>query len=1220
MEKIPKKAMPKPGRRRNGRYRKVRLFAYGIFLMLCIIVIPAILIPPWLASRGVEINAISGISLGKTIVIKKLSLSINKTLLTIEKLTLEHFVDDESPIADSSWRLFSPNLTIRLAPEIQAALAQQNLSFGPITLKDTAFVLTDLTQPYVFSAQAETADMLLTINGDNEVPQHLEGVSLVLTTSPYVALTGMVNQANLTLIHPHDIRHYPYPLVLQQGHFSLNWQPFKTPLTVHLAKVLPGWETVDADVLQSGSDISVMMNLQQPTTSIQILADKLMLAPPKQLPEFIKPPEQVHEGLHLGQLISGLSQLPLQTLKVNQLTYGSLILDARLDLETPRYLMNEPAHKATFQLNGKALAPDPYDLGIQIKHTGPNDAHLTGEMTSPEGHRLSCQGDISFISPLPKSLFCEANVKQTAALTKKLKLFDLPDATLDQPITLSAVQTDLQLRKKIPPASDQDPDNTPDENPSDPIQSNRSGIQLFREVEKASYRLSLTLPKAIRVNLGALALKHSLLTKVRQKPLQSLLLNTDGRLLFDVNYQSDTLSLSLAPQNESLSFSNTEFGHKLDLVFDQLICAVTLRTQGESSKPLHTTTSLVSSAIRETPISPTQQKQPHQPSQLSQPGTLQCHSISQLAAEIKALYPTEDVTVENVTFKSTLESRWSDNALTMVLKQPTLQAKHILLPRKQVWLENQLDNVVAQADALTLSQRFRDDETQQLTLSSAETSPLTVSARWIGQQIIAEDTASNASEVSGSGTSDNLTNATTSTIFTKPSQRQQRRKPDDKSQLPVQKYDGEFNAEFNAVQLAYRPKGTHPSKPKGQPRGSNAKSTLRADDQKPVSLTSQYKAGITLSQNGQRLPMIRSEGNVSFVPDTVNISANLLNGRHAELARFLIQHDFPTHNTDITLQRHSIHFSPKLTLKKHYLPGLPIDYDLHSGTLSFDAHFSNHAHLNNRSRPPKRAQAHQWQGQFGLYASELGGYVGNTHFADLSVSLLAELTPNGFRSLQPISLHASYLNMGVLLENLYAVFELDTEKSFYRLDRANANTLGGSVSTHQITSNSLKTIPAIPILIHGIRLNQLIDAVDGKDIVMTGILDGTLPLSFSNGKPVIEHGKLHARYPGGVLKYKEGSNIDRNVENAGENSLLVVSKILKNYNYHNLTILLDYSKEGNLDVSAMFKGHNPDVLSGQPVNLNLNIQENIPALLKTLSVINSSKLESLFLKQIGVDN
>ncbi|WP_340643642.1 intermembrane phospholipid transport protein YdbH family protein [Photobacterium ganghwense] len=96
--------------------------------------------------------------------------------------------------------------------------------------------------------------------------------------------------------------------------------------------------------------------------------------------------------------------------------------------------------------------------------------------------------------------------------------------------------------------------------------------------------------------------------------------------------------------------------------------------------------------------------------------------------------------------------------------------------------------------------------------------------------------------------------------------------------------------------------------------------------------------------------------------------------------------------------------------------------------------------------------------------------------------------------------------------------------------------------------------------------------------------------------------------------------MDRNVENAGENSLLVVSKILKNYNYHNLTILLDYSKEGNLDVSAMFKGHNPDVLSGQPVNLNLNIQENIPALLKTLSVINSSKLESLFLKQIGVDN
>ncbi len=81
----------------------------------------------------------------------------------------------------------------------------------------------------------------------------------------------------------------------------------------------------------------------------------------------------------------------------------------------------------------------------------------------------------------------------------------------------------------------------------------------------------------------------------------------------------------------------------------------------------------------------------------------------------------------------------------------------------------------------------------------------------------------------------------------------------------------------------------------------------------------------------------------------------------------------------------------------------------------------------------------------------------------------------------------------------------------------------------------------------------------------------------------------------------------------------MISKILKNYKYDSLAVDIDYSKEGQLNASSRFKGYNPDFQNGRPVYINLNIEDDIPALIKTLNAINSSKLEGQFLKQLGLD-
>lgn len=284
---------------------------------------------------------------------------------------------------------------------------------------------------------------------------------------------------------------------------------------------------------------------------------------------------------------------------------------------------------------------------------------------------------------------------------------------------------------------------------------------------------------------------------------------------------------------------------------------------------------------------------------------------------------------------------------------------------------------------------------------------------------------------------------------------------------------------------------------------------------------------------------------------------------------------------------------------------MPIDYDLNNGAISFDANL--------------RLNKDELSGEFGVFAENLSGNIHGFHFADLNVSLTAAVTPKGIKSKYPVSFDIGLLYAGVLLENVFALMEFDTEESHYALHRASAYTLGGSISTHAVTSNELTNIAEIPILVHRLDLAKLIQALDAKDVELTGLLDGKFPVSIKDGMPIIQSGKLHSRYPGGVLRYKEGSAIDQNVEAAGEDSVLVLSRILKNYKYDSLAIDIDYSKEGQLKASSRFKGYNPDFQKGRPVNVNLNIQENIPALIKTLNVINTAKLESLFLKQLGLN-
>ncbi|WP_120513112.1 intermembrane phospholipid transport protein YdbH family protein [Photobacterium salinisoli] len=371
-------------------------------------------------------------------------------------------------------------------------------------------------------------------------------------------------------------------------------------------------------------------------------------------------------------------------------------------------------------------------------------------------------------------------------------------------------------------------------------------------------------------------------------------------------------------------------------------------------------------------------------------------------------------------------------------------------------------------------------------------------------------------------------------------------------------------------------------------------------------LSSDYSTQLALSLNNQALPVIRNQGKLTLNADALAITGWLSTAQSQPWLDFSFTQEWKSRISRIQIAQKPISFSAKQSLKKHYLAPLPISADLHNGSVSL--------------RADLKYQNTNWSGTLDIFTTHLSGYIKDTHFADLNVSLTSLVTNNTIRSRQPLTVHSSYLHFGTLFHDVTASIDFNTNKPLYTLHRATANVLGGQLSTRNVVSHSLTNIDVIPLRIQSLNLKKLMDLFNPEDVELTGTMDGLLPIRVVNGHPVIEKGALFSRSPGGVLKYKEGASIDDNVSARGENSLKVITRILRNYKYDSLAVDIDYSKEGQLNASARFKGRNPHFQNGRPVNINLNIEDDIPALIKTLNTINTSQFERIFVKQLGLEN
>lgn len=127
------------------------------------------------------------------------------------------------------------------------------------------------------------------------------------------------------------------------------------------------------------------------------------------------------------------------------------------------------------------------------------------------------------------------------------------------------------------------------------------------------------------------------------------------------------------------------------------------------------------------------------------------------------------------------------------------------------------------------------------------------------------------------------------------------------------------------------------------------------------------------------------------------------------------------------------------------------------------------------------------------------------------------------------------------------------------------------------------------IRIQGLDLARLLRSVDQQGLSGSGTLAGDLPVVLTPNPLNLEihDGRLRATQ-GGFLKYRPPVLGRDNI------AFQALSHLL----YDKLDARVSYSADGDYRLGLRLEGHNPNLLNGHPVALNLNLRGHLPALLR----------------------
>ncbi|MGV6476015.1 intermembrane phospholipid transport protein YdbH family protein [Azotobacter vinelandii] len=253
------------------------------------------------------------------------------------------------------------------------------------------------------------------------------------------------------------------------------------------------------------------------------------------------------------------------------------------------------------------------------------------------------------------------------------------------------------------------------------------------------------------------------------------------------------------------------------------------------------------------------------------------------------------------------------------------------------------------------------------------------------------------------------------------------------------------------------------------------------------------------------------------------------------------------------------------------------------------------AHLYLSPGKPRQAELKlQSQGLSGIYErSELDG---------LSGRIQARLRGSHLE-LQLTELEVTHLNPGLPLGPLrlrgqYSASLAQPLRGRLAWQQAELTLLDGRAwlppSSRDLSTGSA----SLPLRLEGLQLGELFRLYPAEGLAGRGTLDGRLPLLVGPAGVRIEQGRLDNRGPG-ILQFRS----ERIRTFARSNpAMKLVADALENFHFSRLSSDLGYDEQGKLRMGLRLEGRNPALEKGRPIHFNINLEEDIPALLTSLQL------------------
>lgn len=188
------------------------------------------------------------------------------------------------------------------------------------------------------------------------------------------------------------------------------------------------------------------------------------------------------------------------------------------------------------------------------------------------------------------------------------------------------------------------------------------------------------------------------------------------------------------------------------------------------------------------------------------------------------------------------------------------------------------------------------------------------------------------------------------------------------------------------------------------------------------------------------------------------------------------------------------------------------------------------------------------------------------------------------------------LDIGVPVENIRFAVSLD-EKRDLVLTGVRAELLDGALKARELRWNLDGEPRSGLVHLSGISLRTLTRKLETDNFAATGIVDLQIPLQTADGGITVKQGRIEARPPGGRLRYYGAFSADTLSANP---QLKLVAGALEDYNYRELSGTVEYPPSGDMQMQLKLVGRSESVAADRDLIINLNLENNIPDMLRSL--------------------